>query len=248
MCPTRVSLALSITAVCAAISLFAADQKKKTPPPPAPAQPSYEVPQPAQETLDYSMYVSIREEATAHSHIMEYASALTDGIGPRLTGSPNLKHANEWTRDQLAAMGCSNAHLEDWGEFGMGWQQLNTWVRMTSPDIAVFIAQAGPWSPATNGAINAPAIWMDVKDEKDLEKYKGKLGGKIVLYGAMREVPPVDKPLWTRLDDAELKKLTEYPLKPRGQDFIQQYMKRRALREKVRQFLVDEHALAVVMP
>ena len=44
-----------------------------------------------------------------------------DGIGPRLTGSPNLKRANEWTRDQFTAMGCSNAHLEDWGEFGMGW-------------------------------------------------------------------------------------------------------------------------------
>jgi hypothetical protein len=211
-------------------------------------QPSYELPQPQRETLDYGMYQQIRDEGLKHSHVMEYASALDDDIGPRLTGSANLKHANEWTRDQFTAMGCSNAHLEDWGEFGMGWQQLNTWVRMTSPDIAVFIAQAGPWSPATNGAINAPAIWMDVKDEKDLEKYKGKLGGKIVLYGAMREVPPVDKPLWTRLDDAELKKLTEYPLKPRGEDFMQQFMKRRALREKVRQFLVDEHALAVVMP
>ena len=65
---------------------------------------------------------------------MEYASALTDDIGPRLTGSPNLEKANEWTRDQLTAMGCANAHLEDWGEFGMGWVQLNTWVRMTSPD------------------------------------------------------------------------------------------------------------------
>ncbi len=149
---------------------------------------------------------------------MEYASALDDDIGPRLTGSANLKHANEWTRDQFTAMGCSNAHLEDWGEFGMGWQQLNTWVRMTSPDTAVFIAQAAPWSPATNGAINAPAIWIDIKDAKDLDQYKGKLAGKIVLYGAMRDVPPVDKPLWVRLDDAELKKLTEYPLKPRDRD------------------------------
>ena len=52
MRPTRVSLALSITAVCAAISLFAADQKKKTPPSSEPAQPSSELPQPAQETLD----------------------------------------------------------------------------------------------------------------------------------------------------------------------------------------------------
>jgi uncharacterized protein YciW len=52
MRPTGVSLALSITAVCAALSLFAADQKKKTPAPSEPAQPSYELPQPAQETLD----------------------------------------------------------------------------------------------------------------------------------------------------------------------------------------------------
>ena len=70
MRPTRVSLALSIIAVCAAISLFAGDQKKKTPPA-EPAQPSYELSQPAQEPLDDSMYVNIREEATAHSHIMD---------------------------------------------------------------------------------------------------------------------------------------------------------------------------------
>ncbi|MGB7555197.1 MAG: M20/M25/M40 family metallo-hydrolase [Candidatus Korobacteraceae bacterium] len=211
-------------------------------------QPSYDLPQPQHETLDYGMYQQIREEGLGHSHVMEYASALDDDIGPRLTGSANLRHANEWTRDQFTAMGCSNAHLEDWGEFGMGWQQLNTWVRMTSPDTAVFIAQSAPWSPATNGAINAPAIWIDVKDAKDLDKYKGKLSGKIVLYGAMRAVPPVDKPLFVRLDDAELKKLTEYPLKARSRDFMEQYMKRLELRQKVGQFLVDEHALAVVTP
>ncbi len=211
-------------------------------------QPSYALPQPQRETLDYGMYQQIREEGLGHSHVMEYASALDDDIGPRLTGSANLRHANEWTRDQFTAMGCSNAHLEDWGEFGMGWQQLNTWVRMTSPDTAVFIAQSAPWSPATNGAINAPAIWIDVKDAKDLDKYKGKLSGKIVLYGAMRAVPPVDKPLFVRLDDAELKKLTEYPLKARSRDFMEQYMKRLELRQKVGQFLVDEHALAVVTP
>ena len=233
-----ISLALSVFAV-------AADKSKSSS---SASQPSYELPQPQRETLDYGMYQRIRDEGLGHSHVMEYASALDDDIGPRLTGSANLKHANEWTRDQFTAMGCSNAHLEDWGEFGMGWQQLNTWIRMTAPDTAVFIAQAAPWSPATNGAINAPAIWIDVKDAKDLDQYKGKLAGKIVLYGAMRDVPPVDKPLWVRLDDAELKKLTEYPLKPRGRDFIEQYMKRLELRQKVGRFLADEHALAVVTP
>src|SRR5579862_7539102 len=124
-------------------------------------KPSYELPQPAKENIDYTMYQQIRDEGLGHSHVMEYASGLMDGIGSRLTGSPNVKRANEWTREQLTAMGCANAHLEDWGEFGMGWQQLNTWVRMTSPDTAVFIAQAAPWSASTNGAVTASAIWMD---------------------------------------------------------------------------------------
>jgi hypothetical protein len=234
-----ISLVLSLVATAA--------DKSKTKSSDAP-KPSYELPQPQRETLDLAMYQQIRDEGLGHSHVMEYASALDDDIGPRLTGSPNLKHANEWTRDQFTAMGCSNAHLEDWGEFGMGWQQLNTWVRMTAPDTAVFIAQAGPWSPATNGAITAPAIWIDVKEKKDLDQYKRKLAGKIVLYGPMRDVPLVDKPLSTRLDDAELKQLTEYPLKPRGQDFIQQYMKRLELRREVGKFLADEHALAVITP
>src|SRR5208283_466357 len=82
------------------------------------SKPSYEMPQPEKETLDLEMYGRIREEATAHSHIMEYASGLMDGIGPRLTGSENLKKANEWTKEQFTAMGCSNAHLEDWASSG----------------------------------------------------------------------------------------------------------------------------------
>jgi carboxypeptidase Q len=213
----------------------------------ASATPSYESPQPEKETLDYAMYDRIREEALAHSHIMEYASALMDGIGSRLTGSPNLKRANEWTRDQFTAMGCSNAHLEDWGEFGMSWQQLNTWVRMTAPDKAVFIAQAGPWSPATKGPINAPATWVSIKQEQDFDRYKGTLAGKIVFLGDMREVKPVDKPLFERYDEEGLKKLQEYPLKPETVS-IQNAIRRVEFREKIGKFLAAEGALAVVMP
>src|SRR5262245_42193673 len=119
------AIALSL---CLAIALpsFAAEKKAVEP-----SKPSYELPQPQRESLDFNMYQLIRQGGLTRSHVMEYASALADGIGPRLTGSPNMKRANDWTRDQLTAMGCVNSHLEDWGEFGMGWQQLNTWVRMT---------------------------------------------------------------------------------------------------------------------
>jgi carboxypeptidase Q len=230
------------------LPLSAADKSKTNANSSDANKPSYELPQPAKENLDHNMYQQIRIEGLTHSHVMEYASALMDGIGPRLTGSPNLKRANEWTRDQLAAMGCSNAHLEDWGEFGMGWQQLNTWTRMASPDTAVFITQAAPWSPSSNGTISGPAVWMDVKKEEDLDKYKGKIAGKVVLLGEMREVKPVDKPLFERMDDKDLTKIVEYPLTPEPGYFTPELMKRLELRQKISKFLAEEHALAVVLP
>jgi hypothetical protein len=229
------------------LTLLAGDKDKKD----ASEQgaPSYELPQPRQETLDLAMYARIRQEATQRSHVMEYASALMDGIGPRLTGSENVKKANEWSKEQFAAMGCANAHLEDWGEFGMGWKQLNTWVRMTSPDTAVFIAQAAPWSPATKGTVSGPAVWVDIKDEKDFDKYKGKLAGKIVLYGDMREVKPVDKPLFVRYEDSDLKRIETYPIRlNEREDSFQDYLKRLEFREKVGRFLAAEQALAALTP
>jgi len=213
-------------------------------------KPSYQLPQPAKENLDLTMYRRIREEGLTYSHVMEYASALTDGIGPRLTGSPNVKRANEWTRDQLTAMGCSNAHLEDWGEFGMGWQQLNTWVRMSSPDTAVFIAQAAPWSPSSNGAVSGPAISVEIKKDEDVDKYKGRLGGKIVLLGEMREVKPVDKPLFEREDDKDLAKIAEHPLLEENEyaQYLRDFPKRMALQEKIWNLLASEHAMGVILP
>jgi len=229
-----------------ALPLSAADKNKSASS--EAGKPSYELPQPARENLDYNMYQQIRDEGLGHSHIMEYASGLMDGIGPRLTGSPNVKHANEWTRDQFTAMGCSNAHLEDWGEFGMGWQQLNTWVRMSSPDTAVFIAQAKPWSPSSNGIISSQAIWVDIKKEEDLDKYKGKLSGKIVLLGDMREVKPVDKPLFERIDEKELTKIVEHPLTSESDDFLADIQKKIELSQKIASLIASEHVLALVLP
>jgi hypothetical protein len=240
----RFGVTVSMLAVL--ILPFSAAAKANTNTPGA-NKPSYELPQPQKETLDYSMYELIRNEGLAHSHVMEFASALMDGIGSRLTGSPNMKRANEWTRDQFAAMGCSNAHLEDWGEFGMGWQQLNAWTRMASPDSAVFITQAAPWSPSTNGTTSGQAVWMDVKKEEDLDKYKGKLAGKVVLLGDMREVKPVDKPLFERMDEKDLAKIVEYPLTP-DPEFLPDFMKQSELRDKVAKLLASEHALALALP
>ncbi|MGA2419193.1 MAG: M20/M25/M40 family metallo-hydrolase [Candidatus Acidiferrum sp.] len=210
-----------------------------------------EMAQPATETIDLNAYNLIREEGLQHSHVMDYAGGLADGIGPRLTGSPNLAKANAWTRDQLTKMGCANAHLEDWGDFGMGWQQLNTWVRMTEPDTAVFVAQATPWSPGTNGTLAGQAVAAVINDESDMAKYKGKLFGKIVFLGAMRDVPVPDKPFFERYTDKDLKELETLPVGGADSGMearIARFLKRQQLARLVTPFLAEEKVAAVIVP
>ncbi len=82
----------------------------------------------------------IKEEGLKKSQVMATLSYLTDVIGPRLTGSPNMKRANEWTRDQLAAWGLSDAHLEAWGPFGRGWSLKRFSAQVIEPQCIPLIA------------------------------------------------------------------------------------------------------------
>src|SRR3984957_5671789 len=106
------------------------------------------------EKVDLETMSRIRYEGFRNSHVMEYATGLMDSIGQRLTGSPNMKRANEWTRDQLTAAGLSNAHLEPWGPFGRGWANQYVNVRMTAPDVVPLLVYAKAWTPGTNGVIS----------------------------------------------------------------------------------------------
>jgi hypothetical protein len=255
---TKLFRVLAATSLAATIiTAHAADKPKgeKAKPVATEADPYTQV-QPATETLDLAAYQRIRDEGLNHSHVMDFAYALMDGIGPRLTGSPNLKKANEWTRDTLTKIGLENAHLEDWGEFGLGWQQLNTWARMVTPDTAVLILQATPWSPSTPGPVTGDVVFVSIQTEKDFDQYKGKLAGKVVLFGAMREVPPVDKALFERYTEKELEEIAEFPvsgggaagLTPEMQARLATRMERLRLIDKIAQFFADEKVAAVIEP
>ena len=176
---------------------------------------SYYAAQPATENLDYAMYQRIRAEGLTHGRVMDFGYALMDGIGPRLTGSPNMAKANAWTRDTLTKIGLENAHLEDWGEIGMGWQQINTWARMVSPDPEPLWVQSAPWSPATAGPVKGDVVYVPLNDASELDKLRGTLKGKIVLLGAMRPTPDITEPLFHRYTDEELKEM-EGPQTPRA--------------------------------
>ena len=247
---TAAVMAAVVSTVC--LNARADDKKKHDEGRPVP---SYYGPQPATETIDLAMYQRIRDEGFQHGKVMEFAEALDDGIGPRLTGSPNMAKANAWTRDTLTAMGLSNAHLEDWGDFGMGWFQVNTWARIVSPDPEPLWLQAAPWSPATKGPVSGEIVYVPLDDAKELDALKGKLAGKIVLLGAMRPTPDITKPLFTRYTDEELKEMQTYEpgssfslSNPAFRKRYEDYMQRAALRKQALGMMASEGVAAIITP
>jgi len=153
----------------------------------------------------------IKDEGLQRSHVMETLSYLSDVIGPRLTASPNMKRANEWTRDQLTRWGLENAHLEAWGPFGRGWSLKRFSAQVTEPQAIPLIAYPKAWSPALENALTAEVVYVDAKDEKDLERFKGRLHGKIVLTAPAREVKAHFEAPGTRLDEKSLLALADSP-------------------------------------
>src|ERR1051326_7564550 len=153
----------------------------------------------------------IKDEGLNRSQVMQTLSYLSDVIGPRLTASPNMKRANEWTRDQLTKWGLQNAHLEAWGPFGRGWSLKRFSAQVIEPQAIPLIAYPKAWSPGLAAPITSDVIYIDAKTEADLEQYKGKLNGKIVLTAPMREVPAHFDAQGKRLDEKALLALADAP-------------------------------------
>lgn len=200
----------------------------------------------SQEKVDLETITRIRYEGFHDSKVMDFASGLMDSIGERLTGSPNMKRANEWTRDQLAAMGLSNAHLEAWGPFGRGWANQYVNVRMTSPDVATLIAYPKAWTPGTNGVITGKCIRVIADKKEDFDKYRGKLAGMIVILGADADVKPPTEPLFKRYTDDDLAHIGEYNVSMEHHFTFADFLKRMQFLKDENQFFADEQVLAVV--
>jgi carboxypeptidase Q len=131
----------------------------------------------------------IREEGLNHSQAAETLSYLTDVIGARLTGSPSMKRANEWTREKLESWGMANAHLESWGPFGRGWSLRRFSAAVTEPQYFPLKSYPNAWSPSLDHTLNANVVLLDATNNTQLEKHKGKLKGAIVLASPLRTVP-----------------------------------------------------------
>jgi carboxypeptidase Q len=121
----------------------------------------------------------IADEVKAHSQLMKNLEYLTTQIGPRLTGSTQMQAASEWTlkrfEDYHVAVHLETANIEH------AWTRGIETAEITSPIHRSIGIRAFGWSKATNGAVSGNVVALEVQTASDLEAYKGKLKGTVVL-------------------------------------------------------------------
>ena len=167
----------------------------------------------------------IIDEGMNRSQAMLSASELMDGIGARLTGSANLRRAEDWALAKMRTYGLSNVHREAF-DFGRGWNLTSSSARMVSPRPLEMTVIPVAWTPGTNGVLRGPVVVAPMSKVEHFNEWRGKLAGTIVLVtlpGASDE--PKD-PAFQRLSDKEISEEDAYKLPNYDPDALARRIKR----------------------
>jgi carboxypeptidase Q len=167
---------------------------------------------------DLNMIKKIRQEGFNHSQVMDLAFFLTEASGPRLNNSPGFRRAAGFTKNKLNEWGLTNARLEPFGEWGKGWELKRCYVAMSAPYYKPIIAFPKSWTAGTNGLQTADVVLLSVGDAGDLETYKGKLNGKVILLRRIDSLEPAYVADATRYSEEELKEMADWKKVETGQN------------------------------
>jgi carboxypeptidase Q len=135
----------------------------------------------------------ILAEVHDHNEIMANLEYLSDMIGQRLTGSENLRKANEWTKLRFADYGVENPHLESW-TIAHTWTRGTATARILTPAEQPLTIASYAWAADTNGPLRGTVVYVKADKVEDLDQYKGKLKGAIVITSEPLLLPPPDAP------------------------------------------------------
>ncbi len=163
----------------------------------------------SQGNLYWQAVERIRDEGFNRSQVIDYAWHLTDVIGPRVSGSANMRESQEWALSTMQQIGLSNATIAPWGEHGVNWDVEYVSLHMLEPDYQPLIGYPQAFTAGTNGKISGEVVIADIGSNAELEDYRGRLQGAIVLSTPMRQYGPRFKPAAIRHDDGSLATFVE---------------------------------------
>lgn len=154
------------------------------------------------------MAYKVKDAAFNQSQIDSIAQFMTDELGPRLAASKMKLRAEQLVVDKLKSYGFDNVRVEYATDFSKGgWDNEKNYVAMTAPYYCSFAANPKAWSGSTDGLVKAQCILLEATDTADLAKYKGKLGGKIVLMPPTREYELSFSPMASRYTEEQLQEM-----------------------------------------
>lgn len=104
------------------------------------------------------MNTRLREEETNHSKIMWIMHEITDVHGPRLTGSPGLRDAQNWAVETMKSWGLQNVKLEPWNFNHPGWQNYELEANVLKPFQQPLNVRAVSWTPGTKGPVEGQVL------------------------------------------------------------------------------------------
>jgi hypothetical protein len=217
----------------------------------APAAPA--VAQVAQERVDLDVVRRIREEGLQRSRIPALAGHLVEVIGPRLTGSPAMKQANDWTAQQFREWGLVNVTVEPWGEFGRGWERVSYSGRVVTPYVEGLQAIPTAWTGSTKGTVTGSAVIVRADSLAALAAYRGKLKGAVVL---MQEMPDVDEMWDAAAERSDVDSLLAPPAPRAGgdpdpaerQQMMDRFRRMREVRQAADSLFRNEGVAALLVP
>ena len=103
----------------------------------------------------------LRAKEMTDSQVMYWIHEVTDVYGPRLTGSPGLRAAQDFAVKQMQAWGFENVHLEPWNFNHPGWQNLELEANTVAPFAQPLNVRAVSWTPGTKGMVEGPVLVVE---------------------------------------------------------------------------------------
>lgn len=131
-----------------------------------------------------SIIKKIYDEGMLRSQAWRFGQVLMDSIGPRLTGSPQSRAANDWIVKTYATMGIS-AKNEQYGTW-RDWTRGLSRVELVTPRLKNLDALVVPWSPGTpnagiGGEVTIVPPLSQTKDSAGIMAWVKSVKGKVVL-------------------------------------------------------------------
>jgi len=123
---------------------------------------------------------AIWEEGMEHSQFAALAQVLLDSIGPRLSGSPAHRAANDWAVEMFGEWGIE-ARNEQYGTWE-SWRRGVAHADLIAPRVRSLTSYLLAWSPGTQGKVEGPVVALPEFDSKEaFDAWLPTVSGKFVL-------------------------------------------------------------------